>query len=335
MFNFEKLCSLNAVSGNEHNVSKYLADVLSENYENIDVDSYGNVVVFCNKDSKCTVMLDAHIDQIGLVVKEIDEQGFVRFICSGGLDTSILPTSEVVVHGKQDLFGVVGAKPPHLKTKDEESSLKPEDMYIDCGLSAGEIKNIVSPGDTISLMAEFACLENNYYTSKSLDNRVSVYIVGECLKRLKDKKLKYNLVGSFSAQEELGCRGASLIAERIKPDIAIVIDVTFGVSPYTTEEEGFLTGKGITVAVGPNVDRKLTEKFVKNCKDNKFDFEKEVCGGSTGTNAWPIQVAGLGTKCLVISVPIKYMHTSVEMVNKSDIETAIDSICSALGGGIF
>ena len=335
MFNFEKLCSLNAVSGNEHNVSEYLSDILYEDYENVNVDSYGNVVVLDDRGSNCTVMLDAHTDQIGLVVKEIDEQGFVRFICSGGLDTSILPTSEVVVHGKEDLFGVVGAKPPHLKTKDEDSSLKPEDMYIDCGLSAEEIKNIVSPGDTISLKAEFACLKNNYYTSKSLDNRVSVYVVGECLKRLKDKKLKYNIVGSFSVQEELGCRGAALIAERIKPDIAIVIDVTFGVSPYTSEEDGFLTGKGITVAVGPNVDRKLTERFIQNCKDNNLPFEKEVCGGSTGTNAWPIQVAGLGTKCLVISVPIKYMHTSVEMVNKSDMETAIDSICSALEGGIL
>ena len=335
MFNFEKLCSLNAVSGNEHNVSKYVSDVLSTRYENVDVDSYGNVVVLDDKGSSCTVMLDAHIDQIGLVVKEIDDHGFIRFISSGGLDTSILPTSEVWVHGKEDLFGVVGAKPPHLKTKDEDSLLNLENMYVDCGLSANEMSDIVCPGDTISLNAEFACLQNSYYTSKSLDNRVSVYIVGECLKRLKDKKLNYNLAGSFSVQEELGCRGASLIAERIKPDIAIVVDVTFGVSPYIDNEDGFITGKGITVAVGPNVDRKLTEKFIKNCENNSFPFEKEVCGGSTGTNAWPIQVSGLGTKCLVISVPIKYMHTSVEIVNKSDIDVAINAICSALEGGIL
>lgn len=329
------MCSINSVSGNESDMTEFIKRYTETFCHNVVVDSIGNVIAKLNNNGTVNIVLEAHIDNIGLVVKEIDDKGFIHFVCAGGIDSSILPTAEVTVHGKKDLFGIIGAKPPHLQTKDDENKISVENMYIDCGLDQKNIKKYITVGDTISLNHKYNDLFGDYFTSGCLDNRIGCFIVLECLKRLKTKKSAYNIYGLFSVQEEVGCRGAKKGVEAIKPDIAIVVDVTFGISPYTDDEHGFETGKGITVAVGPNLDRKLTDKFIKICNQNDIPYTKEVCSDHTGTNAWPIQVAAEGVRCILISVPVKYMHTTVEIANKKDIENAINAICNALEGGLF
>lgn len=336
MLSTEKLCSLNAVSGKENEVSDYLKKYLKDFTDNLYVDDMGNVIADINNDSNVNIMLEAHMDQIGLVVREIDKNGFIKFACSGGIDSSILPTAEVTVHGKKNIYGVIGAKPPHLQTKeDSENKNDSKSMYIDCGFSFEELKDIVKIGDTISLVSDYKYLKNNYVSSGSLDNRIGVYVISECMKRLKDKNIPYNITALYSVQEEVGCRGAITGTERIKPDIAIIVDVTFGISPYNDDEHGFETDKGITVAVGPNLNRQLSEKFISNCNSRNIFTEKEVCGGNTGTDAWPIQIMNEGVQCILVSVPIKYMHTTVETASTNDIDDAVDAICSAIEGGIF
>lgn len=336
MENLIEMCSLNSVSGNEFKMTEFIKQYTESFCDDVITDSMGNVIANINNNSDITVVLEAHTDNIGLVVKEIDDKGFIKFITSGGIDSSILPTSEVIVHGKKDLFGVIGAKPPHLQSKDDMGKNKSvEDMYIDCGYDHENISEYVSIGDTITLVSEFNDLKGEFFTSGSLDNRIGCYIVSECLKRLRSQNSVYNLTGIYSVQEEVGCRGVKKAVTAVKPDIAIIIDVTFGVSPYTDDEHGFVAGDGITVAVGPNLDRKLTNKFTELCETNNIPYKKEVCSDHTGTDAWPMQVSCEGVRCVLISVPIKYMHTTVEIANKKDIENAIDAICMYLEGGIL
>lgn len=331
-----EMCSLHSVSGNERIMTEYIKNYASHFCDDVVSDAMGNVVAKIDNNAELNIVLEAHIDNIGLVVKEIDNKGFVRFVCSGGIDPSILPTAEVVIHGKKDLFGVIGAKPPHLQNNDDVKEKKTiENMYIDCGFDYETVSNYISVGDTISLLSKHNDLKNDFFTSGSLDNRIGCFIVSECLKRLKTKKLPYNLLGLYSVQEEVGCRGAKKGIEMAKADIAIVIDVTFGLSPYTDDEHGFEVGGGITVAVGPNLDKKLTNLFIRVCEANNIPYKKEVCSDHTGTDAWPIQIACEGIRCVLVSIPVKYMHTTVETANKSDVENAINAICLALEGGIL
>lgn len=331
-----EMCSVNSVSGNEFKMTEYIKDYTQTFCDEIITDSMGNVVAKLNNNADLSITLEAHIDNIGLVVKEIDDNGFIKFLCSGSVDSSILPTAEVIVHGKMDLFGVIGAKPPHLQTKDDDANKNSvEDMYIDCGYNRENIVEYVSVGDTISLLSKYNDLNNGFLTSGSLDNRIGCYIVSECLKRLKTKKIAYNVSGLFSVQEEVGCRGAGKGIALANPDVAIIVDVTFGVSPYTDDEHGFEVGEGITVAVGPNLDRKLTNKFIEVCEDNNISYKKEICSDHTGTDAWPIQMSCRGIRCILVSVPVRYMHTTVELANKADIDNAINAICLALEGGIL
>jgi len=139
-------------------------------------------------------------------------------------------------------------------------------------------------------------------------------------------------LSTSSLQNVYGDKKAIEIA---RPDVAIIVDVTFGTSPYTDEENGFDVGDGITVALGPNLDRKLSAKFINVCEVNNIQYKKEICSSHTGTDAWPVQVSCDDVRCILISVPIRYMHTSVETANKTDIENAINAICLALEGGII
>lgn len=332
-----EMCSLHSVSGNEGRMTDCIKNYVSTFCDDVVTDAMGNVVAKIDNNAELTVSLEAHIDNVGLVVKDIDNKGFIKFVCSGGIDPSILPTAEVMVHGKKDLFGVIGAKPPHLQTKEDDDKKKNsvENMYVDCGFDYENITKYISVGDTISLLSKYNYLKNDFLTSGSLDNRIGCYIISECLRRLKTKKLAYNLSGLYSVQEEVGCRGAKKCIEVAKPDVAIIVDVTFGVSPYTDDEHGFDVGGGMTVAVGPNLDRKLTNRFMDICESNNIPYKKEVCSDHTGTDAWPIQIACEGVRCILVSVPIKYMHTTVETANKSDIDNVINAICMALEGGII
>ncbi len=331
-----EMCSLNSVSGNEFKMTDYIKEYTESFCDNVISDEMGNVVAFINNNADINIALEAHIDNIGLIVKEIDKNGFVKFICSGGVDSSILPTAEVIIHAKKDLFGVIGAKPPHLQSKDEVGKKNGvEDMYIDCGYNFEKMSEYITIGDTITLLSKYNHLKGDFLTSGSLDNRIGCYIISECLKRLKTQNLAYNVSGIYSVQEEVGCRGAKKAVSMVNPDISIIVDVTFGISPYTDDEHGFAVGEGITIAVGPNLDRKLTNKFMELCDENNIPYKKEVCSDHTGTDAWPIQIACEGIRCILVSVPIKYMHTTVEVANKKDIDNAINTICLALEGGII
>ncbi len=285
------------------------------------------------KENAQTIMLEAHLDRIGLIVSSIDENGFVRFSAIGGVDERILPASEVIILGKEEVFGIIGAKPPHLMTKDEEDEgLKTEDMVIDTGLG-NEATSKISVGDPILLRSTFCELMNNRVSSAALDNRLGMAVIFDCLEKIKGKEIPYNLCIVFASGEEQGLLGAYTVAGETECDFAVVVDVTYGETPDAKGYETFPLGCGVTICRGPNVDFEKTKRIIEIAKKKDIHYEIEVASGSTGTNAWALQTSGRGIPCAVISVPIRYMHTAVETADICDVENASKLIAEIVSGG--
>ena len=280
-----------------------------------------------------TIMLEAHLDRIGLIVSSVDDNGFARFGTIGGVDERILPASEVIILGKEEVFGIIGAKPPHLMTKnEEESGLKIEDMVIDTGLGSAAASKI-SVGDPILLRSNFCELMNNRVSSAALDNRLGMAVIFDCLEKIKNKKIPYNLCIVFASGEEQGLLGAYTVANEIEYDFAVVVDVTYGETPDAKGYETFPLGCGVTICRGPNVDFEKTKRIIDIADKKGIPYEIEVASGSTGTNAWALQTSGKGIPCSVISVPIRYMHTGVETADICDAENAARLIAEIVSGG--
>ena len=330
-----ELCRQVAVSGNEHNLAEYLRNSFASFCDETIIDNIGNLIVTLNKNAGKRIMIEAHMDEIGLIVKRIDEKGFIKFAPIGGIDSAILPSMEVIVHGKKPVFGVIGAKPPHLMTKDEaDKKYSLESLYIDTGYSFEELSAIVEIGDIITFNSEPKKLLNNRFSSKSIDNRMGICVVYECLKRLKEENIDVEITGLCAVQEEVGCRGAKVGGYNVSPDLAIVIDVTHGISPYINEEMGFPLDSGVAIGIGPNLSPEYTEKMINICKKYDLKYTLEVCNGNSGTDAWALQVSRSGIPCVLLSVPLRYMHTSVETASENDINVVIEAICAFVKEGV-
>ncbi len=318
------LCQFNAVSGNEKQLNKYIIDLFGKFCE-VYEDKMGNVIATLDNKADFTILLEAHTDEIGLMVKNITENGFIEFVSVGGIDTAIIPGKEVTVHGKKDLYGVIGAKPPHLMNEQEEKEkITFDKMFIDCGYNKETMDKFVSVGDFITFKGDFVTLANNCFSSKAIDNRMGIYVLYKVLHELSQEKINANIIFLCAGQEELGCLGAKTGVKSINPDYAIVVDVTHGNSTYIDKFDGFELGKGPAVGVGPNFSNKYNRKFVDYCK--KYDCQIEVCSGHSGTDAWPIQISNNGIPCSLISVPIRHMHSQTELCDFEDILTTVKVI---------
>ena len=279
------------------------------------------------------ILIEAHLDRIGLIVASVDENGFVGFDTLGGVDQRILPAAEVCILARQEVFGVIGAKPPHLMTKSEENQgLKVEDMLIDTGL--GETaRELISVGDPILLKSDFCELLGGRVSSAALDNRVCMAAIFEVLEKLKGKELPVKLSVAFTSGEETGLLGAYTIVDEKAPDLAVVLDVTYGKTPDAQGCETFSLGSGAAICRGPNVHYDITKKVMEIAKKKQIPYEIEVAPRSTGTNAWAIQTSKSGVPCVVISVPLRYMHTTVETVDLEDVENVCSLLCEIVSGG--
>ncbi len=268
-------------------------------------------------------MITAHYDEIGMLVKSIDEKGFIKFTNIGGLDPRVLLAQEVIIHGKEDVFGVIGAKPPHLLTQEESSKgIKIRDLSIDTGLSPSRVKELISIGDTITFRAFPFNLNGNKFSSKSLDNRSGIAVLVETMKELSARKFAHDVYFTATVQEEIGLAGAATATYNIKPDIAIVIDVCHGDMPNTSKEETYPLGKGPAIGLGPILDRNISRKLIDIAKERNIPYQIDVEPRDTGTEAWAVQVSRSGVPTGLISIPVRYMHTPVETVCLDDIRNA-------------
>lgn len=314
------LCSGAGVSGNETVAAKKAAKYLSE-YMSCETDALGSVIGR-KKGSGINILLDAHIDQIGLVVTSIDDKGFLRVAKCGGADARVMSAAEVTVWGKKKLYGVVASIPPHLSEKKEENKAADFDsVYIDIGMSKTEACKYVSPGDRITFNGTQAKLLNNGVVSPCIDDRAGVAAILRCLQIVENSgKQPCNITVMFSSQEETGGSGAVAGAYKSEADEAIAVDVGFAKAPGIKDEKAGKAGGGAMIGIAPSLDYDMSNTLIGLAEKNSIKWQYDVMGGSTGTNGDEISTTAGGIKTALISIPIKNMHTAVEIVNVDDIE---------------
>ena len=319
----KKLCfalsEKNGTSGDEKAVCDFAKELLNE-YMKTEIDVLGNVVGTFG-DGPVHILLDAHIDQIGIVVRHIDDKGFLLIDKVGGPDLRVLTGAEVVVHGKEDIFGVISSVPPHLQkgdSKNEGVDLKT--LAIDIGYSKEKTEAIVSIGDRVTLKTPQLELLGDKIVSSSFDDRCCVAVILRALELTKGKLNNLKISVLFSVQEETGGSGAKTGSFALMPDIAIALDVGFGNDPYTDKTQTISLGKGPSIGISPTLDRELTNELKALCIDKNISYQHDVMGGRTGTNADSINNTGRGVKTALLSVPLRYMHTGCEVISVDDIE---------------
>ncbi len=278
-----------------------------------------------------TLLLEAHIDEVGFVVTDIDECGFLTVKNCGGIDLRALPARAVTIHGKRDITGVFCATPPHLAkgdTKyDDISALKIDSLL---GENAREV---ISVGDFVSFKAEAQALLNDRITGKSLDNRAGVACLLEVAKRLSGKELPFNVVFALTDGEELGHRGAKTTAFSTCADAALVLDVTFADGPDIAAKDcGKLSGGGM-IGVSPVLDKEISNKLINIAKEKDIPYQIEVMGSATGTNGDVISISKSGVKTGLVSIPLRNMHTDVETVCLNDLSAVCDLLEQYILGG--
>ena len=322
----QSLSDLRGISGFEYRIADEIEKCISPYADEVSRDALGNVIAIkrCGKENAKSIMIEAHCDEIGLMVTKIDENGFLAFTNVGGVDERILPSCEVVVHGKKDIPGVIGAKPPHLQSKEEgKKSTKIKNMAIDIGMDEREAKELVSIGDSVTLAQSCGSLSEDVYSGKCLDDRAGVAAVIQVMKNFQKSILDVDVYAVIAVQEEVGLRGAKVSAYGLNPDMAIAVDVCHAITPDNSKD-AFQSGEGVIVTVGPNIHPKLSKRILKIANDYNVKVDIEAEGGATGTDAWAIQVTRKGIPTALLSIPLKYMHTNVETLSLSDVKATAD-----------
>ncbi|WP_032123177.1 M42 family metallopeptidase [Clostridium amazonitimonense] len=313
------LCEAHGPSGREHWVHPLLEDIFGE-FGEITVDNINNMCIHKKGKNKGKIMVMAHADEIFLMITSIEERGFLRFKAFG-IDPKTLVSQEVLIHGKKDIKGIIGIKPPHLMSdEDRKKAVKTDELLIDTGYSKETLESLVNIGDYVTLDRKFKELLNNNVTCKATDDRAGVTALYSVAKELKGIDHDLDVYFVCSAQEEVGHRGAKVASHKINPDIGIAIDTTFDSGKLGDEDRDNKLGLGPVICIGPNIHPKVREKFTSLAKEYNIPYQVEVEPGNTGTDAWDIQIAREGIPTLLISIPIRYMHTSVEVINLDDIK---------------
>lgn len=321
----QKLSEAHGVSGYEHAIRHLVIEEFKPYADEITVTSMGNVIALKRgtgngKAPAPKVLIEGHMDEIGLMVTETDH-GFLRFTQVGGFDVRVLLAQEVIVHGKQALCGIIGARPPHVLTAEEREKVIPmSDLWIDVGLPEARVRELVQVGDLITIARQMTTLKNCLVAGKAFDDRAAVVSVAGALKNLATMKHTWDVYAVANVQEEVGLRGAMTSTYKINPDVAIAIDVSHADQPNTSEINTVPLNGGMGIALGPNIHPIVHEKLAQVAKDNEIPFTVVAESGASGTNAWAIQVVREGIPTGLIEIPLRYMHTSVETLSVTDLE---------------
>ncbi len=320
-----KITESSGVSGFEQPVSKIIENFWGNYTDRIKKDKLGNLVAYKKGASKnpIRIMLAAHMDEIGLIVKDIDEKGFIKFTNIGGIDERTLLAQEVIIHGTKDILGIIGAKPPHLQSPEErKKTMKINELVIDIGYSKEKAQQFVSIGTPITIKRKSRKLQGEIFAAKSLDDRAGIATMIECFKELAKINHQCDIYGVATVQEEVGTRGAITSTFDIQPDIGIAIDVGFGATPDLPKDETLDLGKGPGLSFGPNIHPKIYDRLVEVAKDYNIPYQMDLIPGKSGTDAQVMQISRFGIATGLISIPLRYMHTSVETIHMKDIKNA-------------
>ncbi len=312
---------------------KYISPYIDEYF----TDNYGSVVGVINPEAKYKVVIEAHADEISWFVHYITSDGFIYLRRNGGSDHMIAPSKRVNIHTEKGIVKAVFGWPAiHMRSQKEETpSLK--NIFLDCGCSSKkDVEKLgIHVGCVVTFEDEFMLLNKNRYVGRALDNRMGGFMIAEVARLLKEEKitLPFGLYIVNSVQEEIGLRGAEMIAHRIKPDVAIITDVCHDThTPMVDKiENGDLkSGEGPVLTYGPAVQNNLLKQIIHTAEKSKIPFQRAAASRSTGTDTDAFAYSNEGVSSALISLPLRYMHTTVEMVRKEDVENTIRLIKETL-----
>jgi endoglucanase len=318
----ETLCAAPGLSGYESPVREILEETWRSYADELSVSRLGSLHGLKHgtaPEPRPSILIAAHMDAIGLMVTGI-VNGMLRVTEIGGLDPRVLPGQLVTVHGRQDLPGIIVQPPAHLLPADAQSGPVPiKYLLVDTGLRPRQVKQKVRTGDLISFAQEPTQLQGDTLVGRSLDNRASVAALSLCLEELQTRKHVWDVWAVATSQEEETMGGARTSAFQLRPDLAIAVDVTWGKSPGSPDHLTFPLGKGLTLGWGPNIHPGLHQSIKKIAEKIEIPFTLEAMPRHSGTDAFALQVAAQGIPTMVISIPLRYMHTPVEVVALNDI----------------
>ncbi len=327
------ICKTPGAPGFEKPIRDFILSKVKPLADEISIDNMGNVTVIKRGNSREKVMVAAHMDEIGFIVTHITDEGFLKFHTLGGFDPKTLTAQRVIVHGKKDIIGVMGAKPIHIMSpEDRNKPAKISDFYVDLGLPAKEVKKHISVGDSITRERELIEM-GECINCKSLDNRISVYILIETLKKV--KKLPYDLYAVFTVQEEIGVRGANVATQAIQPDFGICLDTTIAFDTPGSAAHNKITelGKGTAIKIMDSrtvCDYRMVAFMKQIADEKKITWQHEILtAGGTDTSALQQMTAG-GSIAGAISIPTRNIHQVIEMVHKDDVIGSILLLVSCL-----
>lgn len=330
-----KMLSDAAGVGGETGVTEVAANLMRPLVDEVKIDTMGSVCGFrrAANPNAPTLMLEAHLDEIGLIVTGVDDKGFLQVAKCGGVDPRSLQAQPVVVFGKQPVRGMICTTPPHLAGEDKELP-DLSDTAVDVGLGKEEAEKLISAGDRIGFAPNFAVLQNDRVSGKSLDDRAGCAAVLLALDLLKDKPLAVNLIACLAVQEELGGYGAKAATFETAPDYAICTDVSFGLTHDAPPQECGELGKGAMLGIGPILDRAFTLRLKALAADGDIPVQTEVLGGKTGTDADGMTTAHGGVRTTLLSIPLRYMHTPAELLATADVEAVARLMAAAAEKGV-
>ncbi|MBT8232758.1 MAG: M42 family metallopeptidase [Saprospiraceae bacterium] len=333
----EKTTQIPGAPGYEHKIRSFIQSEIESHVDEIYTDAMGNLIAVQKGTSDKKMMIAAHMDEISFIVSHIDEDGFIKFQTLGGFDAKTLTAQRIILHGKKDIIGVMGTKPIHIMTAEELSKPpKIQDYFIDTGLSKEELLKYISIGTPITRERGFIEM-GNAVNSKSIDNRICVFLLMETMKELKGQDLPMDVYAVFTVQEEVGLRGATAATMGIDPDFAINLDVTLACDvPGSASHERITDlGKGAAIKVldGRTIcDYRMVDFMKATAEKNNIKYQLEVLPKGGTDTASMQQYAKGGSIAGGISIPCRYLHQVIEMADKRDVRGAIDLLKACLIG---
>jgi len=325
----EAICQAPGAPGYEQKIRELILKQLKGLVDEVELDNMGNIYAIKRGKSDKKIMIGAHMDEIGFIVTHIDEKGFIRFHTLGGFDPKTLTAQRVIIHGREDVMGVMAVKPIHVMTQEERNkNPKTTDFFIDTGRSKEEVEALISIGDPITRERTFIEM-GDCVNSKSLDNRLAVFILIETLNKLKDQEVPYDVYGVFTVQEEVGIRGANVSALKINPDFGFGLDTTiaYDLPGAAAHEKITSLGDGAAIKImdaSTICDYRMVEYMKQVAQRNKIKWQPEILtAGGTDTAGIQRMNAG-GAIAGAVSIPTRHLHQVIEMAHKEDIQSSID-----------
>jgi endoglucanase len=329
------ICTTPGAPGFEQKIRGLVLKELEGLVDEIEVDNMGNVYAIKKGKGDKRIMVGAHMDEIGFIVTHIDDNGFIRFHTLGGFDPKTLTAQRVLVHGKEDLIGVMASKPIHVMTADERNKVaKIKDYFIDTGLPVEEVKKLVEIGDSITREREFIEM-GPCVNGKSLDNRLAVFILLETFRKLKGKEIPFDLYGVFTVQEEVGIRGANVSALRINPDFGFGLDTTIAFDLPGAAPHEMITklGEGTAIKImdaSTICDYRMVKYMKQTADKHDIKWQPEILtAGGTDTAGIQRMTEG-GSIAGAVSIPTRHLHQVIEMAHKEDIQGSIDLLTACI-----